>query len=524
MSRDFRLSVDIVVPTVRANASGLRRVVELTVPPTFANLKIIIVVDGPQTADAWNALRSLAAEQPSGRVVLLSTRPNHHGWPAGAGAARNTGIEHSSADFILFFDDDTTPEPDVLFRYAEAAEHWLGDDRPDDDGENIGVFGFAGVTTFLVPHGSLWAIAARCSGMVDAFTAASRSNFPPWSPTANLMLRRTAPPQSAAAAAAAAAIDDGATSEAEEMESAAPLLPPPSTVPPPPERLPWCAFDVALPANGGGEDIDICLRASVDHPEASGSETLQTGLQLPMEVLNAETGWARPKVKQRLVAVPLAITTHKLWSVYGMLARGVRWGYAGGQISYKFPQLMRRRPMPNAAESCVIAAFLSLFIGGCVPRFVVWRLFLLSVLGQLFVESFRRVLDLPSRVRLSGYMPPNLRATLDEPAFEEIFGVDASRTVRWLCLIAIHGGPMMWLSVAFSIGEMKARLEWPWTPSKLSHLFTMWDFSFGEEEVPPNELVRKMAWTAWSWRLTGLVLALLAEAWLSGLLRIGKFI
>ena len=97
MSHDFRLSVDIVVPTVRANASGLRRVVELTVPPAFANLKIIIVVDGPQTADAWNALRSLAAERPL--IQLLSTRPNHHGWPAGAGAARNTGIEHSSADF-----------------------------------------------------------------------------------------------------------------------------------------------------------------------------------------------------------------------------------------------------------------------------------------------------------------------------------------------------------------------------------------------------------------------------------------
>ena len=68
MSHDFRLSVDIVVPTVRANASGLRRVVELTVPPAFTNLKIIIVVDGPQTADAWNALRSLAAEQPSARL------------------------------------------------------------------------------------------------------------------------------------------------------------------------------------------------------------------------------------------------------------------------------------------------------------------------------------------------------------------------------------------------------------------------------------------------------------------------
>ena len=51
-------------------------------------------------------------------------------------------------------------------------------------------YGFAGCTEFFAPSGSLWAVAARCSGMLEGFTAAGRYTCPPWSPTANLMLRR----------------------------------------------------------------------------------------------------------------------------------------------------------------------------------------------------------------------------------------------------------------------------------------------------------------------------------------------
>ena len=55
----FRMSLDIVVPTVRANASSVRRVAELSVPPAFASLRILIVVDGPQSEEAmvWLDMR-----------------------------------------------------------------------------------------------------------------------------------------------------------------------------------------------------------------------------------------------------------------------------------------------------------------------------------------------------------------------------------------------------------------------------------------------------------------------------------
>ena len=117
---EFRLSVDVVIPTVRAHAEGLRRAVALPVPRAFAGLRFLVVVDGPQPEEAWRGLRTLATQEQECAVVLLSTRPGHHGWPAGASAARNVGLAHSQAEWALFLDDDTTPEADLLLRYANG--------------------------------------------------------------------------------------------------------------------------------------------------------------------------------------------------------------------------------------------------------------------------------------------------------------------------------------------------------------------------------------------------------------------
>ena len=304
MSTNF--SVDIVLPTVRADASTVRRVVELPIPPAFAGLKILVVVDGPQTEAAWLALHALAAENSS--VTLLCTRPNHHGWPAGASAARNTGIDHSSADWVLFLDDDTTPAPDLLYEYYAAMEHRLGPNAPTDV---LPPFGFAGVTAFVAAEASLWAVVARCSGMLDAFTSASRAAHPPWSPTANLMLRRAtfepdaashsgapaAPPAAATASSAAASTasapgpraDAVAADEPSEHDAECARLLPDAGPSPPAQhhrhpmsaeaaasaasasssessalrvsvaasRLSWCRFDETLPRNGGAEDVEI---------------------------------------------------------------------------------------------------------------------------------------------------------------------------------------------------------------------------------------------------------------------------
>ena len=167
-------SVDVVIPTVRANASGIVSAINLPIPPALAGLRFLIVVDGPQRDAARRDLQALedsCASRTHGRVTLLATEPTKEGkWPAGASAARNVGISHSLADWVLFLDDDTTPDDALLYEYADALSHAAS--------SSARVYGFAGVTHFEASPNSLWAVAARCSGMIDAFSEASRSAHP----------------------------------------------------------------------------------------------------------------------------------------------------------------------------------------------------------------------------------------------------------------------------------------------------------------------------------------------------------
>ena len=249
-------SVDVVIPTVRANASGIVSAINLPIPPALAGLRFLIVVDGPQRDAARRDLQALedsCASRTHGRVTLLATEPTKEGkWPAGASAARNVGISHSLADWVLFLDDDTTPDDALLYEYADALSHAAS--------SSARVYGFAGVTHFEASPNSLWAVAARCSGLIDALSL-PRQLHPPWSPTANSCcavrrraergestVRRQRQPRAVRPLQQArllATAEDGGSGL---VHAAAP-------------RLGWCEFDERLPRNGGGEDVDICLRA-----------------------------------------------------------------------------------------------------------------------------------------------------------------------------------------------------------------------------------------------------------------------
>ena len=195
-----------------------------------------------------------------GAVHIVGTRASQHGWPAGAGAARNTGIRESTADWLLFLDDDTAPQPDILYRYADAAAYWLQSPQQTTD---VHIFGFCGTTTFHTPPSSIWAVAARYMGMFGAFEVARREEFPPWAPTANLLLRRTSGMGSAATLSHAgaptmdlsgtedgAADDEVALGDGDERAALMQGRPGAAATPAPmgacaPGRrlLPWCHFD-----------------------------------------------------------------------------------------------------------------------------------------------------------------------------------------------------------------------------------------------------------------------------------------
>ena len=477
----FRMRVDVVVPTVRARADGIAQAVALDVPAAFSGLRFLIVVDGAHSDAAIAPLRELLAARPG--CELLSTQPSRR-VPAGASAARNVGFAASDADWVLFLDDDTTPSPDLLHQYAEAAEAWLGDpDAPEP-------YGFAGCTEFFAPAGSLWAVAARCSGMLEGFTAAGRYTCPPWSPTANLMLRRAAAPPPRGPDAAepppsggerARLLGDGAAAAAADDEEAAGGAAPSC-----------CRFDETLPRSGGAEDVDICLRLSVRGADPQFS----TGAD----------GVTRPNAARVLVGVPAARTQHRLWSARGILARGLRWGYAGALIAAKHPQLARRRA-PTVVEALLASALAAAALArGGHPAAAAAAAALILVVCHVGL----RLAALPMKMRLAAYAPPNLRVSLDEPALAANFG--RSETARWLGLCALHAaGPSFWLGLSFEVGMLAAVLERPC--ARAAQLGRWWDFSFGADpQLPPSEVRRNtfvtaavaavsaaggVAWAAW---------------------------
>ena len=88
--------VTVVVPVYNAE-KYIDRCIESIVNQTYANLEIILVDDGspdkcPQMCDEW-------AKKDS-RIKVV------HKENAGAGMARNTGIENASGGYILFVDSD----------------------------------------------------------------------------------------------------------------------------------------------------------------------------------------------------------------------------------------------------------------------------------------------------------------------------------------------------------------------------------------------------------------------------------
>jgi glycosyltransferase involved in cell wall biosynthesis len=99
--------VSIIVPCWNAERFVLAAVLS-ALSQTYPNVEIIVVDDGSTDA-------SLAAlERVRDRITLIST-PNR-----GACAARNTGLEHSSGEFIKFLDADDFLLPEAIERQVHA--------------------------------------------------------------------------------------------------------------------------------------------------------------------------------------------------------------------------------------------------------------------------------------------------------------------------------------------------------------------------------------------------------------------
>ena len=190
--------LDVVVPTFRCDVDRLRLITQGLRTSWDAAVSFWIILDNPEhpRAHEVRAMQSIAQNY---QVNVRALDKN-----CGASAARNYGIGHSKADWIILIDDDVSPEAQLLDAYLGAAMR-----HPQ-------AMVFVGSTHLPLPK-NLLTHAIVASDIPGAYTIAERVAEPPWGVTANLCVR-------------------GRTS-----------------------RL---RFDLRYPKSGGGEDLDYCAQAA----------------------------------------------------------------------------------------------------------------------------------------------------------------------------------------------------------------------------------------------------------------------
>eukprot|EP00698_Gefionella_okellyi_P005530 TRINITY_DN15042_c0_g1_i1.p1 TRINITY_DN15042_c0_g1~~TRINITY_DN15042_c0_g1_i1.p1 ORF type:complete len:652 (+),score=106.04 TRINITY_DN15042_c0_g1_i1:149-2104(+) len=197
------ITMDVIVPTYRCDMAVLSSICALTVPPGVVT-RFIIVMDNP--AHDYDKLYEQLLPAVHGQRHLLYLRKNQVN--LGAPATRNRALDESTADWIVFLDDDIIPSQNVLVEYAATIAA---------NGHSDKVKGFVGVTTFPASKSQVHN-AVRLSGINYFYGIALNSSRPAWGVTANVCTRRSA-----------------------------------------------VRFDTDFPRTGGGEDIDYCIRAG-GHP------------------------------------------------------------------------------------------------------------------------------------------------------------------------------------------------------------------------------------------------------------------
>lgn len=295
-------SVDILVPSFRLDAGPLLAILDL-VPPPGTRVRWIIVADDPRAA----VPEGVAARVDGTVVSVLKNASN-----LGSAASRNVALEASTAEWVLFLDDDVTPVRDLLFRYAQAAQ------------ANPGAVGFFGPTRFL-PAATQYQRGVEVSDILTFFQIATYCTSLPWAPTSNVMVR-------------------GEAARAER-------------------------FRTVFPKGGGGEDIDYLLRvsqragrefvavasASVDHPwwfdgrrDYSRFMRWSFGDSLLQDLHPGFSYRAAPNAIEALaIAIPLAIVASAVTSSLTPLAV-VLIGIVLGELAAEFVRLAALKGLQQA--------------------------------------------------------------------------------------------------------------------------------------------------------------------------------
>ena len=195
LARPYLRAVDIVVPTYRCDVDNLKAITSLR-STTETRICFWIIVDNPASPHL-EAVRRLEKFDRNYSVQVIV-----HSVNLGASVARNTGMDYSGADYIIFLDDDVVPDRDLIDAYIGGMMRY----------PEAGVL--VGATHLPSPCNAL-TLAYVTSDLIGSYTVAEKRRDPAWGVTANLCVKG---------------------------------------------RSNRVRFQKEYPKTGGGEDIDFCLR------------------------------------------------------------------------------------------------------------------------------------------------------------------------------------------------------------------------------------------------------------------------
>ena len=110
-------TVSVILPCYNGE-KNLKQCINSVRNQTLKEIDIICVDDG-STDSTVDILKELQKEDP--RIVLIQQKN------AGAGAARNVGLDRATGKYLSFLDADDFFEPDMLEKSVAAAEKYEAD-------------------------------------------------------------------------------------------------------------------------------------------------------------------------------------------------------------------------------------------------------------------------------------------------------------------------------------------------------------------------------------------------------------
>ncbi len=300
--------IDVVVPSYRIPEANLRLITGMQVPENWRTV-FIIVLDNPKLASSidggWQGLESRLTNSSGHNVRVRENKKN-----MGASASRNAGIKESAAQWILFLDDDTEPDTHLLVNYEKHI-------RSCTDIDNV--VGWLGHVQFPRQSMSLREGAVLMSYLTFAFEIATFDGVehPAWGVTANLLVRRV-------------------------------------------RNL---HLDTRYAKQGGGEDVDLCLRLS-------------------------DYG--------RFVKAPKAVVYHPFWET-SFYRHFFGWALGDGALFCRFKQYTYRS-WPNVIETLFVVLPLRLYFS----EFSRTALLVISFLCIDIIVDMMDITDFRHRVKVLG--------------------------------------------------------------------------------------------------------------------------